>query len=476
MPILPLRLDRVAITGDARRLGEVFQLPDAPALCLEAVAGDRSALLVVDQLDAIRWNAAHSTEALDACRETLRQAKASKRLKIVVACRTFDLEHEPTIKRWRGEESAARDLRVGPLPEADVRAVVERAGVDFAALTSRERNLLTNVQNLAAWVEVVASTGKPGFSTATELNRRFWTAKSSEAVMRGVSDGEFREALDAVVEVMERTSRLDAHLSTLQRHPRAADVLESLNVQQRHDGRLAFSHQTHRDFWVADRALVEMAKGRTTVRQWLGDRPRQSLFRRETLRVLLLRRRDDDPSCYVADVRAILFDPDVRFHLKQVALQTFGTIGDPKPPELAFVAALLQSPDWRDHAANEFLLDDNDWFSALDDDGVWRTMLGSDDEAAIHLAIHLMHFAAPKAGASVAALLQPYEDAGEPWSTRIDRVLPFDPTTDPEPLFELRLRRARRGGGGEPHPLIEAERLPPERFIRLTAARWEAAL
>ena len=65
---LPITLDQRHPKNTTREFGEDLGLPDSPVLCLDALAGDRPAILIVDQLDALRWTAGTPT-MLSPCAE-----------------------------------------------------------------------------------------------------------------------------------------------------------------------------------------------------------------------------------------------------------------------------------------------------------------------------------------------------------------------------------------------------------------------
>lgn len=103
---LPIRLDRRIPKNTAAEFGESIGLPDSPVHSLSALAGTRHCVLILDQLDAIRWTSMHSANALDVCKEMVRQVSSFRRdnrnISIVISCRTFDLENDPEIRYWLG--------------------------------------------------------------------------------------------------------------------------------------------------------------------------------------------------------------------------------------------------------------------------------------------------------------------------------------------------------------------------------------
>ena len=104
IPFLPVRLDRRDPQKTAGQFGCDMGLPDSPVYSLIAVAGDRPCVILLDQLDAIRWTSAHSANALDVCKELLRQVRqlrySGRKIMAVLSCRTFDLENDPEIRNW----------------------------------------------------------------------------------------------------------------------------------------------------------------------------------------------------------------------------------------------------------------------------------------------------------------------------------------------------------------------------------------
>jgi hypothetical protein len=102
IPYLPVRLDRRDPRNTATQFGKDIGLPDSPVFSLAGLAGDRPCVLILDQLDAIRWTSSHSANALDVCKQLLGQVRllrtGGKAITAILSCRTFDLENDPQIR------------------------------------------------------------------------------------------------------------------------------------------------------------------------------------------------------------------------------------------------------------------------------------------------------------------------------------------------------------------------------------------
>jgi len=102
IPCLPLRLDRDRPNDSPQKFGNSLGLPSSPANSLAAAAGVGVGVLILDQVDAIRWTAAHSSHAWDTCERTISEALRHPNLRVIVVCRSFDLEDDPRIRAWKG--------------------------------------------------------------------------------------------------------------------------------------------------------------------------------------------------------------------------------------------------------------------------------------------------------------------------------------------------------------------------------------
>ena len=96
---LSVKLDKWVLQNSAEQFGKDLGLPQSPIRALSHLAGGKSCVLILDQLDALRWTSPYSGLALDVCKEMISQAETvnghmGEKLSIVFASRTFDLEQD----------------------------------------------------------------------------------------------------------------------------------------------------------------------------------------------------------------------------------------------------------------------------------------------------------------------------------------------------------------------------------------------
>jgi hypothetical protein len=440
---LPLRLDRQRPTGTVRQFGESLGLPESPAFCLGALAGDHGAVLLLDQLDALRWTGAYAARALDTCQQLVKEALCFSNLRGVACCRTSDLENDPQIRGWI-EHDKARKLPIERLSGKVVKRVVSALGVDPRSLTERQVDLLRTIQHLRAWEETVKITGGTvEFGSERDLLNAFWRSRLLEADRVGIDSGAMQKVVDEIVEYMDRNSSLVAPCWLLRGSPPIEEALLSLNVLTRAKEEISFCHQTYLDHQLAYLLRRRIDEGKATVEGWLTA-THQGLFRREQLRLVLGILREDRFNLHLATVRGLIGSTSLRFHLKQLVLQFLGQVEDPKAGEIDLILSLLDEERWREHVIADVLYGHAPWFDAVDATGVVARWLDGGDGERDH-AFRLIHSVIKERGEQCYRLLSALVARGEEWNRQVAAALPMAPANDSPSLFELRARLAEAG-------------------------------
>ena len=205
IPYLPIRLNKHKPTGDTGRFGkEVLSLPSSPGACLKAYAHDRKAVMIIDQLDALRWTHSHSPEAMDVFRETVTEAIAYPNLSVIAACRTFDLNDNPQIRAWKDKQAICQ-TEIGLLADGQVRQVVNAHGGDWNKLTTKQRAILLLPMHLQLWCKITEGKAAPTFSNSVDLMVQFWDYIRGDVIPKSsVSVDEFRTVIDKLVSYCDK--------------------------------------------------------------------------------------------------------------------------------------------------------------------------------------------------------------------------------------------------------------------------------
>ena len=150
IPVLAFRLDRIEPVSSADELGRKLGLEASPTLVLAAAAGERQAVLVIDQLDAIGTVSGRATGFLDAVEGILIESRGLRersKLHVVVVCREFDWKNDHRLKGLLA--TGHLSVSVGEFSSKEVKNLLSAAAFDSALFHKRQIHLLGLPQNLS---------------------------------------------------------------------------------------------------------------------------------------------------------------------------------------------------------------------------------------------------------------------------------------------------------------------------------------
>jgi NACHT domain len=176
-PVLVVSADRLPDAATTTQLGAELGLPESPVTVLAAVAAGGDALLVIDQLDAVSVTSGRHPERLGLISDLLREARSYPKLRLLLACRHFDIENDRALRAAAHDNDAAV-VAIGDLDEEQIRRVLADAGLATTVPAPLMR-LLAVPLHLALYVELaLAGVSDLGSArTLTQLYDRYWDVK-----------------------------------------------------------------------------------------------------------------------------------------------------------------------------------------------------------------------------------------------------------------------------------------------------------
>lgn len=449
--VLAFRLDRFMEVRSSRQLGRALDLSASPAVALARAAAGRPALLVVDQLDAVSFASGRSPEVFDVVEELLVEATRFGSMQVLLACRRYDIENDPRLKSLVDPErpQAPVVVEVKPLDRDDVERAVGEMGLDPARLDHTQIELLRLPLNLVLLRSVAGEADALSFATTRDLLGLFWKLKR-RVVRARRADVRFDRVIEVLVDAMSSLQRLAAPQDVLEADDLDddVDVLASEHLVIREGRRISFFHETLFDYAFARRWI---ARNESVLDFLLGGE--QELFRRAQVRQVLLHLREVDQPRFVREVRELLFDDRVRFHVKESVLALMRSLPDPTDAELQVILGLLApASPWRERA--QFLIRTTPWFERLDDAGLIAEWLSSGESELEERAVTVLGSIGDAGAGRAAELLAPYRSRAQfvDWLIWVTRSVGVE---NDRGLFEL-LLEATRGGSfdGNEHTLF----------------------
>jgi len=171
----------------------------------------------------------------------------------------------------------------------------------------------------------------------------------------------------------------------------------------------------------------------------------QHLFRRAQVRQILLHERDGDRERYLKDLKILVTDPRIRFHLKRVVFALLRSLTDPTKEEWQIIVAMMngeETPNSNNSLTWSVLFGSAAWFNLLDNDFGLIEMWLSRKAAAGYTAttVSLMATVSQQLPERVAELAEKYYDASEQWQDYILNLAYEDSLLQNRRFFELFLR------------------------------------
>lgn len=398
--VLAFRLDRRGAFGSTVELGTQLGLSTSPVAALRMAADGRDAFLIIDQLDAVSLASGRLSERYDVIAELIQEATSVDGVRVILACRQFDVENDHRIRKLDARNDVER-LTVEPLPDEAVTDSVSAMGLDPDSLTATQRALLKSPLNLVLLETIADQPGALNFTSRGSLFEAFWRRKeqTSEARRPGTL---FNDVLARIANTASDQQTLSVPVEILGpgdfiKHAR---VLASEQVIAIEDDRVSFFHETFFDF--------------TFARQWLSRQQsmveflcaqEQELFRRAQVRQILELLRERDPDRFRTEVEAVLNSEDVRFQIKETVVAVFANVSAPTFEDAEVVLRLAENESkltkrlWLQIARPT-------WFGPFYAHGHIEAWLDSDDVALRERSVNWMGNAGAEHGAEVADLLK----------------------------------------------------------------------
>lgn len=421
VPVLVVRLDRHGDAHSTQEIGNQMQLPRSPAVVLAALANGRDSVLVVDQLDAVSQVSGRYPQLWELFDILCQEAAAYPNMRMVVACRDFDLENDSRLRKLKQPE-IVEHIMVGLLSIAEVDAALAAGGCAAASFTPAQKEILRTPLHLFLLLGGLDEEERDvGFASIGDLFDRYWQRKQHAVTSRLRRESAWVAVIDKLCDAMSGGLTVYAADIVLDEHAETKAAMLTEHVLVQDGSKVRFFHESFFDYAYARRFS---ATGGNLMALLLSGE--QHLFRRSQVRQILAYMRDHMRNSYLAQLRELLSHAGVRFHIKRLVLAWLGMLPDPTADEWAIIEALLTDPDLQ-RSALPPLRNSLPWCELLLRLGVVKNWLASPDEAIVNRGMWFLLFdQLQKQGSEVVAeLLAPYRGQSEEWAIRLRAYFRF---------------------------------------------------
>ena len=438
-PTLLLRVDHMPPSSSPIQLGQSLGLTKSPVAVLADIAGERDCLLVIDQLDALSLASRRHPGFFECVIAVLTQAQRFPNMKVLLACRQFDIEDNRRFGELVNGNLIAKRYSIEPFDEETVRILVESLGIDPDELSQSQIGLLSLPIHLKLLAYIVSEAGVTtlDFQTEKELYDQFWREKQ-ESMRSRMSDSQIQAAVDRVVMVMADREALFVPEQMLRTHGEAVNLLTSENILVKDGPRVSFFHDSFFDFMFAQWFIAEDLD----LSEYILKQD-QSLFMRSQVTQVLMHQRDISGEYFIRDLQGILTNGDIRTHLKTAVISLLSSIDTPTREEWRVVHPLLGA-ELSSHVWT-MLHRSEGWFDLLHSLGLLRSWMSGDNPLFRNNAVALLQSIQSQRPKEVVELLTPYIGVSDDWDVRLSNVIFISSLGATRKYFEFVCKVVRSG-------------------------------
>ena len=394
---LAFRVDHYLDCRHPSQIGKaILDLDDSPVALLKALSPKETSVLIIDQLDAVSEVSGRNGIVKSGLFELLDEASQYGTVKVIVVCRSYDLENDDRFRKLsNGYKTTKVDLPLLNWNE-EIAPVLETLDYDCVQFSEQQKRLLSVPVNLAVFIE----TGEKYFSfkNRADLFGKLIRKKEKAFVKLGFS-WSLMAPLQKVAKWMSDRQELSAPESILDEFSGSGDFLSSENLIVISNGKINFFHESFFDYIYArsfisgEQSVLEMVLS--------GE---QHLFRRTQVRQIFALMREADHSNYIQQLRDLLHNQTVRYHLKLSVAQWLASLDDPSVDELGVVLGLEKSDFNRLQTA--VLFSNANWFSLLHQQKVVEKSLHGSSEQNSRITLNWLSRIAGQHPSDIAKLIE----------------------------------------------------------------------
>ncbi|MEQ1829077.1 MAG: hypothetical protein ABL921_24150 [Pirellula sp.] len=446
---LAFKLDSINECTSADQLGKAIDLPDSPVKVLAAVSPGRPCVLIVDQLDAISTVSGRKTNMWIAFDELRRQAESYPGMKLVVACRGFDLQQDHRLRKLDGEGSKFERINVTRLGESDLRSALDLAELSHFFPTPQQIEILRLPFHLVLFLQ-----GYPerAFSRIGDLYDNYWERKQDVVRERLGREPAWNEVIDGLTKTMSERQSLTAPKDIVDSWRSDAREMASQHLLIDNGASYQFFHESFFDYAFA-RRFCQLGQSLLGFLTQPGEQ--QHLFRRAQVRQILGYRRENRPAEYLRDLCEVLASKEVRFHIRRMIASELRRIPNPREDEWKIIEPYVLESELSGAVSNA-LRGSIGWFDLLSQHGVLAKWLASNETKLNNAAIWLLQSEDlhKQRSEQVAILVEPNTTHGGEWNNRLKKLMMWGVAHYSTKMTELYFGMIRRGiyDDGEKRP------------------------
>ena len=375
---LDLKLDCYIPEGTAQEWGEKLGFPASISYCLNAFSKEDNTVLILDQLDALRWTARNSKSSLATCLELIREirnlnSERENKISIIFVCRTYDLENDNGIKalfenKLKDDTESWHKVEVNELLENEVEEIL---GSKYHSFPNKLKQLLRTPSNLYIWEQINNKEEYYQITSTYNLVDKWWRDLSVKCHDASLIEDNLSDLKEKFVKLFTDTGETVFSKRRLLGNERALRYLTSQGMLTEHSNKVSFVHQSFLDCFVAERMILDYYTN-SDVNDILGNKTQQNPTRRYQFQIFLQSLLEESEKDFLNFGTRLIKSDNVRFNFKYVFFEILGSIQEPSKKILDYIAELIQETEYRNHLCQTVISSHKLYVNFLVEEGIFK--------------------------------------------------------------------------------------------------------
>jgi hypothetical protein len=445
IPYLAIKLDKRIPNGTADKWGKDLGLPASIAHCIHSVSKNERAVIILDQLDALRWTLAHSRDALLVCAQIINQVERlnierKNKISVVFVCRTYDLENDNNIRSLFKKVDSKEDViqwdkvQVNDLDEELVKGIV---GKRYEQLTSKLKEILRIPSNLYIWQQLDSSKVYAECSTASHLVSEWWGQLSDKCFEFGLREDNLYQIKENMVTLLEKLSRIFIPLSLLNENKSSLEFLSSNAFLVIQDNKVSFAHQSILDCFLAEKMLKRYYDSEDIV-DIIGTKEKQTPGKRYQVQMFMQNLSEFDSQDFINAGHEMFESKQIRYFVKFVFLEILNQIDNPDENIQNFIVNNCENNIYNNHLINNVIFSRPKYIRMLRKYGILDKWFNNPSKKDI--VLKLLVSMSPNYDTDDIAFIEKYAFNSQEDDNKLSKCFMYDINQDTSELFELRMK------------------------------------
>lgn len=440
IPYIAIKLDKRVPEKNTKEWGEKLKLPESISYCIDSISKDRKAIIILDQLDALRWTQSNSIESLFACRDLIEEVeniniKRKNKITIVLVCRSYDLNYDNNIKLlFKENDNFWNKIQVDKLSKEVVKEIV---GKQYESNGKKLNELLEIPSNLFIWTKLDKNKNYDNCYTTNKLIETWWEQLLEKSSDVNIDNTIIKQCKDEIIKKMYNMSRISIPKKFLNVDENALKYLASNGFLFAEGQNISFTHQRILDYFL-EVEMIHMYQENRDIEEIVGNKERQTPSRRYQIQMFLEDLADFNTTDFISVGKSILDSENIRFYIKYVFFEVLGQIDTVDSEIEKFILEFYNDKKYGKHIINNVIQSNIQYIKILLKNGILDKWMK--DRTKIEWCISLLRSVENKYDNEIAKFIERHLFKSEESDKKIYRCFSFDVNSEIDEIFELRMK------------------------------------